>query len=416
VDSTVQNPSFTYDTAGTYTVKLSVTGPGGSDEELKTGYIKVRLKKVPDADFIGSPTSGKVPLEVKFEDRSTNNPDIWSWDFGDLGTSSEQNPVHRYEKAGKYTVKLTVSNADGSDTETKENYITVSAEGKRLDARFIAYPRQGTAPLTVLFLDLSQGNPSSRLWDFGDGTSSTDRFVFHTYQSAGKFTVKLSVSNDAGTDTLTRVNYITVNPEKPPRAQFIAYPTEGNAPLSVFFLDLSQGNPSSRLWDFGDGSTSTDRFPTHTYVDPGRYTVKLTVSNSGGSDTMTRVNYVTVRGTRPPSARFTASPLEGTAPLTVTFHDVSRGSPTSWVWNFGDGFTSTEANPVHTYAAPGKYTVTLTVVNNAGSDTLVMKDYIIVNAKKQGTPGSKGSGEKPGNEGGKSGSSDHNEKPKIKLG
>jgi PKD repeat protein len=282
-------------------------------------------------------------------------------------------------------------------------------------AQFLAFPRQGTAPLTVLFVDLSQGSPASRVWDFGDGSTSTERFPLHTYKSAGRYTVKLTVSNSAGSDTLTRENYITVNPENPPKAQFVAYPRQGKAPLSVLFLDLSRGNPSSRVWDFGDGSTSTDRFPVHTYENSGKYTVRLSVSNSGGSDTLTREDYIIVMASRPPNAQFTASPHEGTAPLTVTFRDVSRGSPTSRLWDFGDGFTSTEPAPVHTYTAAGKYTVTLTVANDAGSDTAVMKEFISVTTKKQRITGTEDSKEKAGESENKSQNSGSEERPKIKF-
>ncbi|MDD1670980.1 MAG: PKD domain-containing protein [Methanomicrobiales archaeon] len=351
---------------------------------------------------------------MTFTDLSTNTPTSWFWDFGDGATSPDRNPSHEYRGAGTYTVKLTAANGDGSDDEVKANFITVSAEGQGPTARFLAFPTQGTAPLSVLFADISRGSPVSRLWDFGDGSTSTERYPVHTYMAAGKYTVKLTVTNAAGSDTLTREDYITVRPENPPKAQFAAYPRQGKAPLTVLFVDLSRGNVGSRLWDFGDGSTSAERFAVHTYENPGRYTVKLTVTNSGGTDTMTRVNYIRVNAERPPDAQFTASPRAGTAPLEVSFRDLSKGSVDSRLWDFGDGSTSIEEDPVHIYATPGTYSVSLTVVNDAGSDTAVMKNYIKVNEKKQGTPG-------PDDSGGEAGDvappedSKSNEKPKIKI-
>jgi PKD repeat protein len=284
-----------------------------------------------------------------------------------------------------------------------------------LVARFFVYPRQGTAPLSVIFIDASEGSPESRLWDFGDGSTSTERFAVHTYTAAGKYTVKLTVTNAAGSDTLTREDYITVKAENPPRAQFIGYPRQGTAPLTVLFVDLSRGSVTSRLWDFGDGSTSTERFAVHTYENPGKYTVKLKVTNSGGSDTATRVNYIRVNAVHPPDAQFTASPRAGTAPLTVTFRDLSKGSVDSRTWDFGDGSTSTGQDPVHIYAAPGTYSVSLTVANDAGSDTAVMKNFIQVKEKKQGTPGPGEPGGKDGGEGMKPEPTGTKEKPQIKL-
>jgi PKD repeat protein len=119
--STEQNPTYVYTSAGTYTVSLTVTGPGGSDTETKANYITVY--DVPVADFSGSPTSGYVPLTVNFTDLSTGNPTSWSWDFGDTGSSNDQNPTHTYYTPGLYTVSLTVTNACGSDEHTKVDYI-----------------------------------------------------------------------------------------------------------------------------------------------------------------------------------------------------------------------------------------------------------------------------------------------------
>jgi PKD repeat protein len=129
VDSTLQNPSCEYSAAGTYSVKLTVTNVYGSDDELKTGYVTVNpLPVIPVAAFIAEPTSGNAPLTVQFNDQSTNTPTSWAWDFNNDGTvdSTDQSPSHVYDIAGTYGVKLTVTNADGSDDEVKADYITVS--------------------------------------------------------------------------------------------------------------------------------------------------------------------------------------------------------------------------------------------------------------------------------------------------
>jgi len=123
--STAQNPSYQYTAAGTYTVSLTVTGPGGSDGETKTNYITVNPCTPPTAQFVGSPTSGDYPLNVTFTNQSTGATS-YSWNFGDGGTSTAQNPSHTYTAAGSYTVTLTVTNACGSDDEIKTAYITVT--------------------------------------------------------------------------------------------------------------------------------------------------------------------------------------------------------------------------------------------------------------------------------------------------
>ncbi|WP_141706506.1 PKD domain-containing protein, partial [Methanosarcina sp. A14] len=119
-------------------------------------------------------------------------------------------------------------------------------------------------------------------------------------------------------------------------------------------------------WDFGDGSTSTDANPAHTYAVAGTYTVNLTVSNADGSDTIGKA--ITVTGTSAsPTARFTLAPQIGRSPLTVKFTDKSVNAA-SIKWDFGDGTTSTESNPSHTYTT-GFYIVRLTATNGDKSST-----------------------------------------------
>lgn len=133
--STLQNPSYTYTTAGTYSVTLTATNAYGSNGLTKTNYITVTTPPTnpPVAAFSGTPLSGTVPLTVSFTDASSNSPTSWSWDFGDAGTSTLQNPSHVYTTAGTYSVTLTATNAYGSNSLTKTNYITASAVTQQCD-------------------------------------------------------------------------------------------------------------------------------------------------------------------------------------------------------------------------------------------------------------------------------------------
>lgn len=169
--------------------------------------------------------------------------------------------------------------------------------------------------------------------------------------------------------------YIVVT--NPPVADFFASNQHGSPPFMVSFADTSLGyTPMTYAWDFGDGTTSDRENPTHTYKADGEYTVSLTVTNPYGSDTKTVNRFIAVGN--PPVADFSAVPLEGTLPLTVSFTDTSANKPSAWNWDFGDGGVSTETNPTHTFTQPGTYTVRLKVSNIFGSDTISRTSLISV--------------------------------------
>lgn len=161
-------------------------------------------------------------------------------------------------------------------------------------------------------------------------------------------------------------------------ANFTATPTTGKVPLTVSFTDTSDASPSKWYWDFGDGTNSTDKNPSHTYAYAGTYNVSLRAWNDLGSDTMEKTDFVTVRNPAPPVANFTALPTSGNKPLIVTFSDTSSNVPSSWFWAFGDGTNATKQNPVHTYSSAGNYTVSLNVTNDDGTDEITRSDYITV--------------------------------------
>jgi PKD repeat protein len=167
----------------------------------------------------------------------------------------------------------------------------------------------------------------------------------------------------------------------PPVANFTATPTSGTVPLTVTFTDLSTNNPTSWNWSFGDGTFNETQNTVHTYASAGTYTVTLTALNAGGSNTSPGTTItVTVP---PPVADFTATPTSGTAPLPVTFTDLSTNNPTSWNWSFGDtGWFNTSSagarNATHTYTSPGTYTVMLSVTNPSSTNSKTETDYISV--------------------------------------
>ncbi|HEY3360701.1 MAG TPA: PGF-pre-PGF domain-containing protein [Methanosarcina sp.] len=216
----------------------------------------------------------------------------------------------------------------------------------------------------VTFEDCSV-NQATELLDFGDGSpASSTANVVHTYTSPGIYTANLTVTNDVSSDSMLKT--ITVIKATAPVADFTSNSTTGPRPLSVAFTDTSTGLPAFWAWDFGDGNKSAAQNPVHEYSSDGVYSVTLTVENSKGSNSTQKINYITV-STQPPSSNFLSNTTSGNIPLTVQFTDTSTGSPALWNWNFGDGSTSTEQNPKHTYFSAGTYGINLVVSNVAGT-------------------------------------------------
>jgi PGF-pre-PGF domain-containing protein len=166
----------------------------------------------------------------------------------------------------------------------------LTAKPIKPQAVFTSNVTSGNAPLTVLFTDTSTGEaPTSWYWDFGDGIHSKHAMnATHTFTKPGNYTISLTVENTAGNSTATKPDYIVVTDPNAPVADFNSNVTEGYAPLTVQFNDLSQ-KIASRAWDFNnDGKTdSEDINPIYTYTIPGTYTVNLTVSNENGTDSKT---------------------------------------------------------------------------------------------------------------------------------
>ena len=313
------DPDNTYATPGFYTVSLTIGDGVEEDTETKTSYISVYEQAV--ADFSGTPTSGIASLLVGFENLSTGDYDTCDWNFGDGGTSSVcVDPDHNYNSGGVYTVSLTINGGGGMDTETKTGYITVYDPAQ---ADFSASPQEGVAPLLVNFTNLSTGDYDTCSWTYGDGGTSSDcNDPGHTYNTAGVYTVSLTVNGDGGQDTETKTGYISVFVQA--EAEFSATPTTGIVPLLVGFTNSSTGDYDTCEWDFGDGGTSSECVdPDHTYDVGGTYTVSLTVSGDGGEDTETKTDYLVLYD--PAVADFSASPTAGASPLFVSFTNLSTG-------------------------------------------------------------------------------------------
>ena len=257
---------------------------------------------------------------------------------------------------------------------------TALAEGNVKVNDFSSNVTNGTVTLYTRFTGDVTGNVTNWLWIFKNVEtnattySSANITTHHNIKRPGVYTVTLAVWGPEGSDTLTKVAYVTANNNSSnlPVVAFSASPTSGNAPLTVSFADNSTG-ATSRFWNFGDGNTSKEKNPTHNYSAAGNYTAILIVNNENGWDSKTQE--IIAQGEQGqekviPTAEFDADTTSGSATLSVQFTDLSQNA-NGWNWDFGDGATSTERNPTHTYSSAGTYTVTLTVGNEGGTASKV---------------------------------------------
>jgi len=355
-------------TANTYSIIVRISTQVGGDGDTND---QLSANTTVQTNFVMSATSGCIDNTVSFNDASAPTPSSWLWDFGDGNSSTLPNPTHVYSDTGTYTITLQTNNGFCFGSMSRTYTVLQPVANISLN------PTTGCAlPHTVFFTDQSI-LPDTWLWDFGDGFSvpstSTLQNPVHNYTSPGIFTVSLTVTDTINGCTSSDEAVVEVSVVNAGISFLgggsVGFPV-GCGPLTVDFLDASNitgpGTITGWNWNFGDGNTSTAQNPSHTYNDPGAYTVTLTTTASNGcSGTVTLTNFVQVRG---PIVGFTQDVTTGCAPLTVNFTDTSSHTTAGveWLWNFGDGNTSTSQNPTNIYNSYGSFDVSVTVTDDDG--------------------------------------------------
>ncbi len=343
----------------------------------------------PDADFIADNTSVVRGETVSFTDISSQMPTSWSWTFdgGTPATSTEQNPRVVYNTPGTYTVSLTVTNAQGSNTETKTGYITVTrpyevivewnfpttSADATADAGIqanltktltvgggvgtISYTADGASTKCARATNWNNGN-NSKYWTVNFTTSGYENIKFWSKQSGSgnrsprNFKVEYSLNNSTWTD-VSGATVVCGTNWTSGILEGISLPAECNNQNTVYLRWIMTSIT-------GIGGTQNVNTTSYAYIDD-----------------------IVVKGIEmaaAPEAEFAADVTSVCPGATVTFTDQTTNNPTSWTWNFGDGATSTDQNPTHTYATAGTYTVSLVAGNANGTDTETKTNYITVNA------------------------------------
>ena len=473
--STEANPSHTYSSPGLYNITLTVSGPGGNDTLTKTQYIEIsEVEIIMDNSDPGIQTVGSWPESIYVPGFYSTNyqynkagigADQVSWSFTvpkagiykvygwwTAGENRAPNALFSIDHAfGTTTVQVDQRISGGRWNEIGQVYfendtysITLTDEAQGFviadavrvvlqsddipapQANFAADRELGLAPLSVKFFDKSTGYINNWNWDFGDGTSSDDQNPAHTYERDGEYTVKLTVSGDGGSDTKIDTFFIKVARDTlildNSDAEYV-----GNWPESIhlpgYYSENYQYNRSGigddkAVWRININKAGTYRlfawwtsnsnrasnapfiiehaFGTYEvrkdqridggrwnqlgefYFNEGQYDVILTDQADGYviADAM-RFTFL-YSEILPSEADFISDVSAGSPPLQVHYNDRSSGKINRWEWDFGDGATSSEQNPTHTYDQHGVYSVSLTVYDDNGNDTKFKQNYMIV--------------------------------------
>jgi len=383
--------THTYANSGTYIVCLTrYISQLGVNQPIVCLYC--------DSVTIGNPnfciaaaafTPSSTGLNASFVNNSLCNGCVttsYNWDFGDGNTSSMMSPTHTYAAAGTYNACLTVTGIDANQNTCIDSIcLPIQVGGSFLPCNLMqlsANYSQTTTGLTANFTNSTSCNTcmiTTYNWDFGDGNTSTATNPSHTYVNAGTYNVCLQV---IGIDSMQNTcidsfcTNVTVSGSSQAPCNATANYTASTTNLTANFTNTSSCVgcvTTNYYWSFGDGGTSTQANPSHTYGMSGTYSACLVVT---GIDSMQNTcidsfcSNIIVSGTSQGPCAVSSSWTQNVSGLNVSFSNTStcnNCSLTNYYWWFGDGNFSTLANPTHTYAAAGNYTVCLTAY---GMDSL----------------------------------------------
>lgn len=343
----------------------------------------------PTADFMADNTTAEVGSTVSFTDLSTNMPTSWSWTFNGAtpATSTVQNPRVTYNTPGTYAVSLTVTNAQGTDTETKAGYITVTPQSEVLvEWNFPEDSADATADGGIsanLTKTISVGGGVGTITYTTDGASTlcANASGWRNGNNAKYWKVNFTTTGYESIKFWSKQSGVSTNNQSPKNFK-VQYSLNNST-----WTDVPDATVTCAA-NWTSGALDGISLPEACNNQANVYLRWIMTSNNAISGTVGRTSYsyiddIVVKGIYMavvPEAEFTADATSVCAGATVTFTDQSANNPTSWAWNFGDGATSTDQNPTHAYATAGTYTVTLVATNDFGEDTETKTNYITVNA------------------------------------
>lgn len=387
-DSNASDPTHNYTASGSYLVKFYAADSQG---DYRVRYLNVTaLTPQPlTAQPIESTSQGMAPLNVSFSaipSGGSGTGYTFTWNFGDGAVGSGSAPTHEYTQPGLYTPTVLLSDSAGDAATKALPPITITATSGLAGMQVHAYavPEPGQSPTAVAFTGSVSGGtpPYFYAWSFGDGGTSTSPSPSHVYPTPGPYTATVNVtdssvpSEHAESTVLVNVGNATADGLQ---LAVAANPPSGDSPLTVSFAVVAEGGSqvyTDYQWSFGDGQTATGPYATHTYVTAGRYPVHVYVTDTNGDNASDNLS-VTVK-TATVAVAIHPTSTSGSAPFYLVLQASASGGTGQdfrYNWTFGDGSGATGSAVSHTYASPGKYTITLTATDsggNTGSTTLTI--------------------------------------------
>ena len=345
--------------AGNQHISLNVSDRGCSNS-FSSDSILVNEAK---ADFNYTLLNFCLPIDILFQD-SSNNPVSWDWNFDSVLSSNSQNPTQQFQNFPIDKIQLKITDVNGCTDSTYKKIVNDFNSNFTASDTIICF---GT---NITFIPESEV-VSTFQWDFGDGNVSFDSISSHIYQSPGFYDVKLIVSDGQGCiDSTILYNFIEV---KQVITDFSQVNNGVCPPVVTTFTNLSSGG-SNYFWDFGDNLNSILENPAHTYSTGGYYDVSLiSFDDFGCADTLEILNSVNIPG---PILDFDIDQVFGCDSITISIIDNSLNT-SSYLYNFGDGFTSNFPNPTHIYSSPGSFQITLVGEDSIGCQVAFTSSEII---------------------------------------
>ncbi len=378
ITQTYSAPPFShkYDTTGRFNVTLSVIDSYGCKDSIQVPNAVLITK--PKADFSVSDTLRCKSNSIIFTNQSSSViPATYSWDFGDTTSSTQSSPIHSYLSEGLKTVRLAIMDAFGcTDTLIKLQHIRISNP----IALFDINDTLAFCPPMLTILNNQSQNFTAISWNFGDGNFSMLPNPSHFYNDPGTYFLTLTATGYGNCKDSTTKRIILNGPS----GSFTYSPLNICSPTTVNFVSQTRNN-ANFIWDFSDGTllNTTDSVVSHNYTVPGLFRPKMIlVDNAGCQVLVTGPDTIRVVGVE---ADIALSQRTFCDSVTLQLKDTSRvieDNIVSWLWNFGDGTTSTAQNPTHTFFTTGNYNLSLAVTTSLGcTDTVLFNPGIkIVNS------------------------------------